>query len=280
MHNWKLDDLVGLLAECGKIALKYYQNPHIELKPDNTVVTLADQEIEQLLCQRFDRPEAGCYLLGEETIGNKDEAYLEAALKAPLCYIVDPIDGTAPYSAQVPLWGVSIGLMQFGKLVEGAIYLPVPDIATVSLKGSLWEVKNLQTDHPEVTPFTPVRAPLNAAGHISIAQGYAKVGKIDFPNQVFAWSSCVGSYHYLLRGHLLGYVQHAKIWDLAGSLPLLKAANFINIFRDGEEIDLALNNRQFQLQAEGPKRWALRQFAVAAPDRQTANYIWDHISHE
>ena len=39
-------------------------------------------------------------------------------------WVVDPIDGTAPYANHLPTWGISIGLMKNGAFTDGAVFLP------------------------------------------------------------------------------------------------------------------------------------------------------------
>ncbi len=274
---WKTDRILTLLKEAGAIALKYYDSPPTELKSDLSVVTCADREVEKFLGAEFDRPESGIFMIGEETVATRPPEYLDAALHGN-CYIVDPIDGTAPYTAQVPLWGVSIGLMENGILNEGAIYLPVQDDALISCRGTLWRGRKLQTDAPEVAPFEASRMADTPAGAIGISQGCAKGWRVSFPNQAFAWSSCVGNYYTLLRGKTLGYLQNSKLWDCAGGFPLLWAANFSIRTRRGREItrDVA---REFDF-SDTPRRWHTKEALLIAPSPEIANHIWSQIDEQ
>ncbi len=279
MRHWKIDTVLQLLKEAGGIALAASADPGIELKSDQTVVTRADRAIEQMFADRFDRPAEGCFMIGEESVATKPESYLNDAFRS-LCYVIDPIDGTAPYSAHVPLWGVSIGRMENGALTEGAIYMPVDDEALFTCRGELFSARALQSGAPVVEPFQPRRMALTPAGHICIPQQGAKRWRFDLPNQVFAWSTCVGCYYALLKGRILAYILSCKLWDLAGGLPIARAAGFVNRFADGRELDLVIAaSGNFQLEP-GPMRWRLKAPVVAAPDRETAEYVWSHIRQE
>ncbi len=196
MRHWKIDDIVTLLTEAGEIALASWAAPQIELKSDQTVVTNADRAIERMFAERFDRPAEGSFMIGEESVGTRTEEYLNEAFRG-ICHVIDPIDGTAPYSAHVPLWGISIGRMEKGVLTEGAIYMPVDDEALLTCRGTLFSARGLQSGTPEVEPFQPRRMELSPAGHICIPQQGAKLWRFDLPNQVFAWSTCVGCYYAL-----------------------------------------------------------------------------------
>ncbi len=274
---WKIDRILELLKKSGAIALKYYEAPPVDLKNDQSVVTCADREIEAFLASAFDRPASGTYMIGEESIATRSGAYFEEALKGA-CYIVDPIDGTAPYTAQMPLWGISVGFMQNGILQEGALYFPFQDDAFITCRGSIYRARNLQGSAPEVTPFEAVKHPDTVAGAIGVAQSCAKNWKMKFPNQMFVWSSCVGNYYTLLRGKTLGFLQNCKLWDCAGGIPLLKAAGFSIRTRAGREISCEVR-KEFNLD-DPVKRWRINEIAVIAPSSGTAEYIWSQIDEQ
>ena len=67
MELWNLDKLVNLAAECGRIALGYYEQPGFSVKTDESIVTDADHAIEDLLSQALNDPDGGAYVIGEET---------------------------------------------------------------------------------------------------------------------------------------------------------------------------------------------------------------------
>ena len=121
---------------------------------------------------------------------------------------------------------------------------------------------------------------LSPAGHICITQQCTKLWRFDLPNQVFAWSTCVGCYYALLKGRILAYVQSCKLWDLAGGLPIVRAAGFTSCFADGRELGLeVVSGGNFNL-TPGSARWRLKAPVVVAPDRKAAEYVWSHIRQE
>ncbi len=273
---WRLDSILDLFRSAGEIALKYYGDPHPEVKEDDTPVTRADREVEAFFASRLDRPAEGKFLIGEESVGTKDEAYLDAALKGD-CFVLDPIDGTAPYAAHVPLWGISLGYMKAGKLMDGGIYLPVQDEAFVTCRETIFRVRNLRSGEPEVEPFVPERPCYTRALPISVSQAAARNYRLRFPNQIFVWSSCVGPYHALLCGRFYGMIQHCKLWDLAGGMPLLRLAGFEMRFADGRRLNLDIaGGGDFIL--NGPGRWRQKGFVMIAPDREGTEFIWNNIA--
>lgn len=275
-NRWNIDVLLELFRASGEIALRNYEHPQIEVKADHSAVTNADREIERLFAARLDRPAEGSRLLGEETIDTRDEAYVAAAL-AEECFILDPIDGTAPYAAGVPLWGVSLGLMREGTLAEGAIYSPVRDEAFLTCRGTILRARRVRSGSPEVEPFTPVRADYTEAVPVCVGQSAARNWEFRFPNQMFVWSACVAVYDGLLRGKLYGMIQFCKLWDMAGGFPLLKLAGFEARFADGRELGLDIVKEDHYFLARGPHRWRQKEHIVIAPDRKGVETIWNQV---
>lgn len=92
-----------------------------------SIVTQGDQGAEKVLVDRIldDFPEAR--ILSEEDAENPrmlDKKNPIGLIEAELSYIIDPIDGTAPYGAHLGNWCVSAGVMERGKLIGGAVYAP------------------------------------------------------------------------------------------------------------------------------------------------------------
>jgi len=101
--------------------------PQVEIKADASPVTEIDRAIEArlraMIGERF--PAHG--LLGEE--------YGSERLDAEFVWVLDPIDGTAPFIAGIPVYGTLIGLAQRGKPVLGVIDHPATDDRWVGMAG-------------------------------------------------------------------------------------------------------------------------------------------------
>ena len=267
--QWDLDKLTELFKQAGKIALDYFEAPPAELKSDATVVTIADKTIEQLFAATLDDPANDSYMIGEETIEKYPASYVEAALKSPCCWVLDPIDGTAPYSSHMDFWGISLGLMQEGKLVEGAVYLPRFDKLIATCKDKIvWKQLQNPTDWKE---FELSSNPLGIAGHISLGQMPTRKWGFDGKNTLFSICSCVGSLYLLLTGKVTAYCGDFKLWDIAGMLPILERAKLV-ILSTGENnpsLSGDLKDNMFELQ--NPERmWKVKKPVIAAGNRATA----------
>src|SRR4051812_36759520 len=117
----------------GRRTLAYFNtNIAVETKADNTPVTKADRESEQIIRERIARSFPTHAVIGEE--GG------ETAGDAAFRWIIDPIDGTKTFIHGVPLYGVLIGVEVKGKPSVGVIYMPAMDemVYAASGLGCFW----------------------------------------------------------------------------------------------------------------------------------------------
>lgn len=271
MKKWNIQKLLPLLRECGETALKYYDNPPIEIKADKSIVTAADKAIEARLAEEFDRPDEGIYLLGEETLKSRSEEYIQNALKGT-AWVVDPIDGTAPYSAHLPAWGISVALMENGVIKEGAIYLPPQNDCLITDGDKVLRCKDVRGNGElEVFKFKPHS--LTDDGIICISQYCAKNSVFTMSNQVFAWSGCVASFYNLFIGKIMAYVASLNLWDIAACLAILERSPIIVRHHSGKNLSINVDNSVFDLAPDSPKRWKLHDFAVAAANDETIDFV-------
>lgn len=273
--RWDERELLDLLAEAGRMALDCYDCPSVELKSDRSVVTAADREIEAFLARHFDRPAAGDYLIGEETLHTRSRNYLEKAL-AGRAYVVDPIDGTAPYTVKLPVWGVSIGLVEQGRMTEGAIYLPVDDEAIYTFEGGVRSCRNLQRGNRRSEALAVVPPLAGRDGHLCVAQRYARQAVFTLPNQLFCFSSCIGAFYYMLKGRFAGYLGHFKLWDIAGSYPVMERLGFAAEFFGGGRFtaDVAAC---FDLDFASPHCWEPKDCLIMTADPALVDHVRRHV---
>jgi myo-inositol-1(or 4)-monophosphatase len=101
-------------------------------KADGSVVTLADQVIQQKLGEAVIQLYPGSRLLGEEMPLREQQAML--AEEGPL-WILDPIDGTSNFAAGMPFFSISLALVEAGQVTHGIVYDPSLDECFAAAKG-------------------------------------------------------------------------------------------------------------------------------------------------
>jgi myo-inositol-1(or 4)-monophosphatase len=105
----------------------------VENKVDDTPVTIADREAEQIVRSIITRHFPSHSIIGEEagrTVGGD----------ADIAWYVDPIDGTKSFIRGIPLYSVLIGCEIRGRVDVGVIYLPALDemVAAATGLGCTW----------------------------------------------------------------------------------------------------------------------------------------------
>ncbi|SFS20149.1 3'(2'),5'-bisphosphate nucleotidase CysQ [Yoonia litorea] len=131
---------VALLAaaarEAGQIAKSYFQrDPDVTDKPDGAgPVTVADLAVNRMLEAelRAARPDYGW--LSEES---EDTA---VRLEQQRLFIIDPIDGTRAFINGTKDWAHSLAVVENGRPIAAAVYLPMRDLMFTAQLGQGAEV--------------------------------------------------------------------------------------------------------------------------------------------
>ena len=217
-------ELEELAIQAGDIALRHFRKVEAERKPDRSVVTQADREVEAFLAAELATrmPDAG--ILGEE-----GASY---AGVGPYRVVIDPIDGTSAFVAGLPTWCVCLGILHDGEPVAGANYMPCTRDLYAASDGSAWW-NGRQLESLATTPLEGERF-LVADSEIHLRQRLAYRGKVR--------SFGSAAYHVVLvaRGAaeaaLLG---RPHVWDLAAPGAVLAAVGGRYEYLDGGVVDLA-----------------------------------------
>jgi len=120
--------------QAGRLTLRYFQNGvHADFKADDSPVTIADKQAEELIRSRIEQEFPSHAIVGEEFGRTRDE-------NATHRWFIDPIDGTKSFIRGVPIYAVLIGLEIEGKIEVGAVYFPALDemIYAASGTGCYW----------------------------------------------------------------------------------------------------------------------------------------------
>jgi len=158
-----LEFIAETAYQAGRLTLGYFQTGlRPDMKKDDSPVTIADRQAEELIRARIEQRYPGHAILGEE-LGESGPS------QAVYRWFIDPIDGTKAFLRGVPLYAVLIGLEIEGVVRAGAAYFPALDemIAAAEGEGCWWNGRRAQvssrTDlRDSVVSFTD---PLNFKKH-------------------------------------------------------------------------------------------------------------------
>ena len=198
--------------------LKWYRGQYsIDLKADQSPVTIADRKAEEILRKKISQnfPEHG--IIGEEFGSNNPDA--------EWVWTIDPIDGTRSFIRGLPLFACMIALLHKGKPVLGIIELP-------ALGETAWAVKG-KGSFSNGKPLKVSTQPRLKGAFVAVADHYCfRSEKCTFLyNRLNQEAGIVRTYSDAF-GHLMavrGVVDVmvdplAKIWDYAPCKILVEEA--------------------------------------------------------
>ena len=234
------------LQDAGKLALSFTNNAKGVQKPDRSLVSEADFEVEKFIlsCLKISFPNDN--VIGEELGGGETQSQ-----KHPRLWAVDPIDGTNPFLHGLPTWGVSIGVMENGKPIGGGFYMPIVDEMFLALEGEGATrngkiLPNLMD--MEITNQTVMLGPSSRK----------RFYKLDFPGKSVAYGSASAHVAYAATGGVIAaLVDRPQIWDILGPLAILHEVGGGAYHPDGRTLNLQkLANGE---KAEGPIFFGLKE---------------------
>ncbi len=224
------------------------------LKSEGDFVTKADLAAENLLTTKLKDLYPGSLITGEEGIA-ASPSKLDELLKAPLGFLIDPIDGTNNFIKGDERFAVMIVALQCGETVASWIYLPVSGKMAMTEKGSgayLDDNKTILMDAPQEITDIIGAAHLNRmpAELRDAARKNIKKFKENAP------AFCAGyDYIRLLESkiHFSAY-SSTLLWDhLPGTLLFQEAGGYVRQF-DGK-IYSSLNDGEGLLSASDEATW-------------------------
>ena len=207
----------NLVKTSSKIIHQYYQKKiAIELKADNSSVTLADKQAEEdmrlLIMKNF--PEHG--IIGEEFGTHQPQADYQ--------WVLDPIDGTKSFIHGVPTFGTLVALLHQGQPILGAIHLPVQDELLLGDN----ENTTLNGQPVRMRECAEIsRATLLTTDHLSICryQNGDKFNQLIQKVHLYrTWGDCYG-YYLLASGRADIMIDPImNIWDVMALIPVIRGA--------------------------------------------------------
>jgi histidinol phosphatase-like enzyme (inositol monophosphatase family) len=199
----------AIAREAGDLALKIRQgNIGIEIKADESPVTIADRECEKLIVAELRKafPEDG--LLGEE--GSAREASNGRR------WIIDPIDGTRDFIRGTRAWSVLIGLEENDQIVAGFTYFPSTRemFSAARGQGAFWDGMRIQASN-----IASKRDALLCCNGLSYMHKYPFASElIEWLGEFWTVRSMGGCLDAMLvaSGRADAWIEsRAKPWDLA-----------------------------------------------------------------
>ena len=192
------------------------------------LVTAADETAEAVLTLGLRARFPGCAVVGEEAVA-REPSLTGAIAGSELCFIVDPIDGTANFIAGLPLFGTIIAVTRQGRTVGAVIHDPVGDDTALALVGEgAW----IEAADGTAAPLRVAEAAPLAAMSGSVSWRYMPEPRrsrvcANLPAVAAAWDYRCAAHQYrmLAAGHCHFAVFHRLMpWDHAAGVLLHQEA--------------------------------------------------------
>lgn len=250
-------------------------------KKQDSPVTVLDRETETFLRGELKTRYPDHGLLGEEHADDIAEG-------ARFVWVIDPIDGTMNFASGLPLFGISIGLLDNGQPVAGCIWVPVgptlgPGVYHASAGSGAWF-----DDQP-----VRVSRAIDERGQImALPGGYLRAFRFrradkDVPRAARALpdprttGSCTAELVLIASGALrAGVFIKPSIWDVAaGALIVREAGGDVLTWTAGRWQRFERFEPEVPDKGKGPatlRNWG-RPLLMGAPDavaRLTARMAW------
>lgn len=225
-----IDYIKNAVLEAGDIAGRIQKGKlNIQRKGDRSIVTEADHIVQSYLIEKIGSRIRNMTFIHEE---NFDKETNSANEKGFNC-IIDPIDGTAMFSMYLPIWCVSVGIMEGYRPIYGFVYSP----------GSSMLFHNDDKNSYLNDDIVKVNRDMTIDCETNIFYSTEIYGKfhIDFKGKVRNIGST--ALHACLtvdnkRNRVLAFMGKSYIWDWAGAIPIIRKAGGNIKYINGEELDI------------------------------------------
>jgi myo-inositol-1(or 4)-monophosphatase len=228
-----------------------------ETKGFGDYVTAVDRAAEQAVLAVLEREAPGIPVLAEESGG----------ARAELFWAVDPLDGTTNFLRRYPVVGVSVGLMQAGEPVAGAVTAP-------HLGASWCAARGLGARDGEGRPLRmveregrgvastgfPFRRPDAMPRYLPVLERALQ----EFEDLRRPGAACL-DLAYAAQGSFEGFFElNLSLWDIAAGALLVREAGGVVTDWEGDQHDVF---RSGDIVAGAP-RWHARMLELIREARQ------------
>jgi myo-inositol-1(or 4)-monophosphatase len=217
---------ISWVRQAGRIALQhYYQNESATEKPDQTLLTQTDLELEKFLVSQIAATYPTHNRLAEEKTGNRRR-------KSAYTWVIDPLDGTTTFVRKLPGWGISLGLLYRNRPIFGLFYMP--------LLGDMTYATAEDGIYSEPTSAWAVRSDWQHNGFLAVSAGAHHEFQIDVA-RTRALGSISASLVYTARGSATAaFIPRAYLWDLVAGTVILNQAGGEIRYLSGRPVDYSV----------------------------------------
>lgn len=222
LHDGRLTAMIAIAESAGRHTLSYFRSDKlvVDAKKDDSPVTVADREAEQLVRKLVSEQFPDDTVQGEE--------FAEQTGTSAYGWIVDPIDGTKSFVCGVPMYSTLLALECDGQPLGGVIFIPALGEIVVAVIGQgcwyragedeTWELTKV-SNKTEIGEAVFVTSEVATFDERDSSDAYKRVEKAAWISR--SWGD---GYGYLLVATGRADIMVDPIcnaWDVAAILPVM-----------------------------------------------------------
>ena len=207
----------ALASASGDIITSYFRSDFaVETKSDESPVTIADKQAEEIMREMIMKEYPAHGIIGEEFGDHNEDAEYQ--------WVLDPIDGTKSFVGGTFLFGTLIGLMKDGQPIVGTIHHPLTSHLLIGtgdetrLNGEIVKVRDTRKLRDAVMLYSDFIHVGQYQNGIAFQQ---LMGRTRYNR---TWGDCHG-YFLLATGYadiMLDPIMH--LWDIVALIPVVEGA--------------------------------------------------------
>jgi 3'(2'), 5'-bisphosphate nucleotidase len=246
MYQKQLNDAIFAAIAARKIIMKIYEKGFdVEIKTDNSPVTQADKEADDLIKSYLKKLYPDYGFLTEESIDDFTR------LEKKYVWLVDPVDGTKDFVAHNDEFTTNIALVYNHKVVVGVVMIPATGVIYYAVDGQGSYKRDKNGDHRlHVSDKTKRLTVLCSRFHLKPEEQDMINKHSDKISKVETYGSCLKSCKIAEGLAEVSYrlSSGTKEWDTAASQIIVTEAGGLFVKPDGRPI---IYNRKDVVNREG-----------------------------
>lgn len=235
-----IEEIKNFIKEAGRLALEKSgrQDHRLNFKWGDEAVSSMVTEVDTEISRRFkdfaaQKLSAYDYLIiDEESVASLQGRVFEEAAKHEYLLVIDPIDGTINYAADLPLYGISIGVMKNGRPLYGFLYAPALDELVYTDGCRVWFEHDGRQEELEPNRPSLSRVVMGHAWRIKL-----KPHHFDGHYVMQDYFSAVIYFVFLALGQVKAAFVRANLWDIAAGMAICNVLGMgFYDYDNGEEL--------------------------------------------
>lgn len=211
----------------------FRQSPEISQKSDQSPVTIADQEVEQVIRDKITAQFPHHNIIGEEH-GIHEGTHEN---NNPFTWVIDPIDGTRAFSCGNPMFGTLIAVLYQNRPIIGVIDLPIMHQTWLGIEGQVTRMNGDAVSTSSIDELSQARL-TTTSGH-ALGDDYPIFKQLSDTAMVTGYGGDCANYAHLASGWCDVVAESGlNAYDIMATIPVITGAGGVITKWDGATITL------------------------------------------